>query len=431
MNLASDTAALSTEELRERLAGLDRLLHVTRALAGELDLDHTLATIAQAACEALNCERASVYQYDPKRDELYTRVATELEIDEIRHGTQQGITGYVARTRQLANVPDPQSDPRWNSAIDRLTGYQTRNILAAPLASPHDGTLLGVLQLLNRRNGRFDLFDEQLLEAFSQHAAAALDRARLVRELQRRSAWEASLQVAREVQRGFMPSRLPEIPGYELAIWWYPNEAVGGDYCDVVPQDDGRVTLVIADVSGHGLGPSLIMASVRAALRAMLMQQSQPQSLLAALSRTLADDLQEGRFVTILIAELDPQTHRVVYANAGHAPALHYHVRTDRFTLLETTGIPLGILADATYALAAPLQLERGDLLVLCTDGIVEAMDAAGEQFGRARLEALIRAHRDEPLQQLLDRIGAAVTAHYEGDTPPDDLTILAARRKA
>src|SRR5690606_38212183 len=144
--------------------------------------------------------------------------------------------------------PDPSRDPRWNSSVDRATGYHTHSILAGPLISPSDGTLLGVLQAINKRGGAFGSFDEQLLHAFSPHAAVALDRARLVAELRRRTEIDASLNVARDIQRGFMPNRLPEIAGYETATWWFPNEAVGGDYCDVLRLKDGRTALVIADV---------------------------------------------------------------------------------------------------------------------------------------------------------------------------------------
>jgi phosphoserine phosphatase len=188
-----------------------------------------------------------------------------LEIAEVRQHIGQGISGHVALTRQLANVPIPVDDLRWNPTIDRQTGYHTRNILAAPLLSAEDHELLGVLEVINRRQGSFDEFDEQMIEAFCQHAATALERARLIEELHVRNRLEASLDVARDVQRGFMPSRLPEVGGYELAVWWLPNQAIGGDYCDVLRLRDGRLGMVIADVSGHGLGPSLIMASVRAA----------------------------------------------------------------------------------------------------------------------------------------------------------------------
>ncbi len=420
----------SAAELEHRLAGLMRLLEVTRTLAGLVDLNQLLEAITKAACQALECDRASLFQYDPQTEELFTRVVTELEIAEIRHRIGHGISGDVARSRQLANVSDPAADPRWDSSIDRATGYRTRNLLVAPLLSPHDGKLLGVIELINKLDGPFTEFDEQLLRAFSGHAAVTLDRARLVDFLRQRDEVQASLNVARDVQRSFMPRRLPEVEGYELASWWYPHQAVGGDYCDVLPLADGRLALVMADVSGHGLGPSLLMASVRAALRALVLEHSQPEVLLALLSRSLAADLHEGRFITLILALVDPRRHRLEFANAGHGPALYYRGAEKVFVTLDSTGLPLGVLDEGQYPAGPALDVEPGDLIVLCTDGIVEAMDQHDRPFGQARLEALVRRHADEPIERIVERIASEVSAHYVGESPPDDLTILMARRR-
>jgi sigma-B regulation protein RsbU (phosphoserine phosphatase) len=429
MNELPPNAAMSNGHLELHVDGLLRLLEVTKALAAEVDLQKILDTITHQVCLAIDCERASLYQYDAETDELYTSVVTELEIDEIRRPAGQGITGDVARRRQIANVADPASDPRWNPAFDQRTGFHTHNILAAPLVSASNQSLLGVLQLLNKRHGAFDADDELLLAAFGQHAAVAMDRARLVEELRRQQVVQASLNVAREVQRSFMPDAMPKVDGYDLATWWFPNEAVGGDYCDVVQLGDGRWGLVMADVSGHGLGPSLIMASVRAALRALMLEHWSTVDLLTLLGRSLAHDLRTERFITIILAALNHKTHEVHYSNAGHGPALLYSPAEDRFVSLDATGVPIGVLDDPEFEKLPPLVMQPNDLLFFCTDGIVEATDPAGAQFGLPRLKELIRKNSHLDCETLTDHIGAEVSQHYEGDHPPDDLTILAARR--
>ncbi|MEK6234927.1 MAG: GAF domain-containing protein, partial [Planctomycetales bacterium] len=211
------TEDLATDELRRRLASFDVLIEATRNLAAEIDLETILSLIAEESRQAVDCERASVFLFDAAAGELFTRVVTELEISEIRHGVEQGVTGFAARARQTVNVPVPSEDPRWNRSVDLATGYHTNNILAVPIVSPQGETLLGVLELINKRDRAFDEFDEQLAQAFSQHAAVALHRARLVEELRKQQAVEVSLNVAREIQRGFMPNALPETPGYEVA----------------------------------------------------------------------------------------------------------------------------------------------------------------------------------------------------------------------
>src|SRR5579864_5160643 len=152
---------------RQQQEALLRLLDVTCDLAGHHTLDQILQTVTTGACESLGCERASLYLYDPDRNEVYTRVATELEIEEIRSSIERGVTGWVARHREVANISDPSADPRWNSGFDKRTGFHTRTILAAPIVSPHDDRLLGVLQLLNKFDGPFGPFDEQLIRAFA------------------------------------------------------------------------------------------------------------------------------------------------------------------------------------------------------------------------------------------------------------------------
>lgn len=415
----------------QRLSALVRLLDVTRELAAEVDLNTILQIIAQEACQALVCERATLFQYDPARDELFTRVATELEVSEIRRPLDQGISGFVARHRQMVNVPDPAKDPRWSSAVDLQTGYHTRNILAAPLTSPRDGALLGVLQCLNNEGGPFDEFDEPLLEAFAQHAAVALDRARLVEQLRERQELDFALGLARDVQRRFMPERLPPIPGYDAATWWRPNQAVGGDYCDVMPLGDGRVGLVVADVSGHGLGVSLLMASVRAALRSLLLAHSGVGRLLELLNHAMASDLAEGHFITIILAALDPRRHTLEFANAGHAPALHYSAATQQIAALESTGLPIGVADDETYPLGETISLGVGDWVLMGTDGLVEATRPDGAAFGYDRLHTSIREFAGGPASELVTRLGQRVEDFCGGDPPTDDLTILAIRRTA
>ncbi len=422
-------SCFSADQLRDLLAGVSQLLDVTRELAAEVDLAKILGTITREACAALRCEQANLYRYDADRNELYTSVATDSEVQGVHRSLDEGVVGHVARHRELVHVPDPAQDPRCTAATDYQTGFCPNNILAAPLTVPQDGTLVGVLELLNHTDGPFSELDQHLLRAYCQHAAVALDRVRLVEQLGHQRSTEASLEVARGIQKGFMPDQVPRIPGYEAATWWLANEAVGGDYCDVIRLKNGRIGLTIADVSGHGLGPSLIMATVRAALHALVLDHSEPEVLLNLLGKAMSQDLQDDRFITMLLAVLDPADHSVQYANAGHAPALHYMAATDEFVPLESTGMPLGVIERLAYHQGWPILLEPGDFLILATDGIVEALDDAGNRFGVVRLEEIFRRHAALSIPAIVERVGHAVQAHYSDVSPPDDLTILAVRR--
>ena len=171
------------------------------------------------------------------------------------------------------------------------------------------------------------------------------------------------------------------------------------------------------------------MASVRAALRALALEHSAAQVLLEQLSHCMANDLHQGRFITMVLAILDSATHRVEFSNAGHGPTLHFSAVRNEFVPLEPTGVPLGVTDHPEYPTGPALVMDPGDMLVLCTDGIVEATDAENKQFGRARLEKMIRDRISAPVSQIVEDVGAAVSSYFQGDSPSDDLTILVARR--
>jgi phosphoserine phosphatase RsbU/P len=426
----------SEHTLREYVQGLENLLEATQKLAAEKSLDRLLRLIIERACCALGCERASLFLYDEQRRELYTGSVTELDacVAEIRFSIDAGIAGRVARQRRVELVTDPYGHPDFNPAFDQRSGFRTRSILAAPLISWIEGErLLGVLELLNKRSGSFQARDQGLLSAFAAHAAIALNRALLMEHYEEKARLLVSLDLARQIQRGFFPRQLPDVPGYEIAGMSQPADQTGGDYYDVLPLDNGQLGLVVADVSGHGFGPSLLMATVRAVLRGIARHEPAPDVVASELSRVLFDELQHvRRFVTLLYGTLDAQQHCFRYANAGHGPvALHLDAATGVVHSLvydDARGFPLG-LVEQTLGTCAPVELRPGDLLLLGTDGLVEAR-RAGQQFGLQRLCALALERRSQPLGKLIEGLFQEVIAFQDAATLEDDLTLLIVRRR-
>ncbi len=424
------TDSAETDPTQKRLTATLKLVEVARRLAHAGRLDDVLTQVAQGAAEALDCERATLFLHDEERQELVTRITTELEIREIRHRVDEGIAGWVVRRQKSANIDDPRGDARWISAIDRVTGFHTRNILAVPVVETTNGRVLGVLELLNKRDGPFNEFDVQLAEAFAAHAATALERADWENAARRRDELEFALRLARRIQTQFLPNELPEVAGYELAAWWEPADVVSGDYYDVVQREDGRLTLIVADVSGHGIGPSLLMASLQAMFRVLVRTCADPQRCLQMLELSIQSNLEEGRFITAVLATIDPATHRLTYANAGHGPSWHIAADTGTITPLEATQMPIGFGSAQEEALEAPPRtIAPGDMLLLGTDGLLEVRNSAGEVFGRARLERVLVEHRHLPAARILDRLREAIR-HFAADPPPpDDITALVVKR--
>ena len=422
------------EDPYRQIAGLARILDLAKQLAAEKDLDRLLELITHQACSAVECERASLFLHDEDRWELYTCNMTHAyTLEEIRLPSDQGIVGLVASQRRMVHVAEPYNHPLFCRDFDQRSGFRTRNILAAPLISWNDNKLLGVLYLLNKPAECFNELDAQLLDAFATHAAIALERALLAKHYGEKVRLETSLQVAQQIQRGFLPRKLPAIEGYELAADCRFPDATGGDYYDVLPLAAGRCGLVVADVCGHGLGPSLLMASLRALLRGLAVRETAPESLMTSLGQVLHDDFRQSRrFVTLLYGCLDLSQHCFSYANAGHGPvALHVQARQGRIRSLaddEARGGPLGFFSEESYRSCTPVALEAGDLLVLGSDGLVESC-RGGERFGMDRLSEILLDGCRRPVEQVLRKVMEATTAFHERDELDDDLTLLLVRR--
>jgi phosphoserine phosphatase len=414
----------STPRDQHQTAAMARLLQAARTLAGQVVLENVLNVITTEASGAVDCERALLVRVDGEPDDG-TQDGSVRCFAAPPAGSPPGVAEEVVRTRRPCIVVRSA-----NGGGRRISdGTQPDNVLAVPILATTGERVLGAIELVNKREGEFDAADVQVAAAFAEHAAMALERVRLVDEIKENEALRASLQMARDIQRSFMPVRAPEVPGYELAVWYMPTEAVGGDYCDCFPLKDGRTALVIADVSGHGLGPALLMASVRAALRALALEHIEPHRLLTLLARALHGDFRDGKFITMAVAALDSNHHSIHFANAGHGPILHFSKAKAKFHLVPTTGLPLGVDEGCDYHPSPPFELLPGDLLVFCTDGIVEVLDSAGRSFGVERLVRLLKREQDRPVQEIVEAVGRRVSEHVGNRTPSDDLTVLLIRR--
>jgi serine phosphatase RsbU (regulator of sigma subunit) len=259
------------------------------------------------------------------------------------------------------------------------------------------------------------------------HVSAALHEAELKSELERVG---HDLDVARSIQRGLLPARPPELDGFEVAGWNQPADETGGDYFDWQALPGGRVAISLADASGHGIGPALVGASCRAYARASFMADGGHDGVLDHLNRLLADDLESNRFVTFAVVFLDPDSARFKVLSAGHGPILWYRRAADSFERLEAQGIPLGMIAGVGYEHGAEGRLAPGDFIALATDGVHEWENPEGEEFGLARLEALLRRSRDRSAEGVIGELLTAVADFCEGTRQKDDLTAVILKRK-
>ena len=410
----------------KQLADLMRLIDVSRQLGATIELDRLLKSIEQAALQVLDCERVSVFLYDPASDELFSKLATGVE--EIRFSARSGIAGEAAQTRKTVNVPDAYQDTRFNPAVDKSTGFKTRNMLTLSMVG-YDGRLVGVLQVLNKRRDCFTPEDETLAETLCALAGVAIQRQFLLEEHAEKQKLERDLDLARQIQRGYLPKENPQVPGFDIAGWNRPADQTGGDAYDFMPSADGRLGLLIADATGHGVGPALMVAECRALLRGLSSTTSDLTQVMSKANAVLVEDLQDGRFVTVCLALLDPQASTLNHFSAGHGPLIHYTAASDSFIELPATTLPLGITTEIACEPAAEIRLDPGDMFVLITDGFFEWARPDGEQFGLQRLREVIRAHRNRPCSELIRTLHQAVVDFGQGTPQEDDLTAIIIRK--
>ncbi|MCK5786843.1 MAG: SpoIIE family protein phosphatase [Candidatus Sabulitectum sp.] len=405
-----------------------RILDVTRELSSPIDLDEMLVKVVDVARDVLKAERGTVFLYDSKHHELYAEVGTGLAVNEIRFPADQGIAGICASSLAIVNVPDAYSDKRFNSAIDKKMGYLTRCILSIPLVGLNN-SLVGVLQLINKRDGVFTLAEERVAEVLASQCAVALQRAQLLEEFLIKQKFEHDLNHAREIQKDLLPEAMPVIDDYDLAGWNEPADQTGGDIFDAVSLTHDKVLLLLADAAGHGLGPALTVIQFRAMIRIALSLGSDLCDLSRCTNNQLVEDLSSDTFITAFVGLLDTKEHVISYHACGQAPLLHYHGSTGKTNVLSATALPFGVIPDMPLGDPGSIVMEKGDIFALISDGIFEQANGADEQFGVERTIDIIRRNYEDSMQELTEKIFSAVARHSDVSTYDDDMTIMLVKR--
>jgi sigma-B regulation protein RsbU (phosphoserine phosphatase) len=416
------------ELTRGEVRTLHQLIDAAKSLNSTLDLEELLDVILKTALRIVDGDRGTVYLVNEETKEIWTKIAHGLDRDArktIHLPIGKGIAGYVAATGDTINIPDAYLDPRFDPDFDRVTGYHTQSILCAPMKNP-GGKIVGVFQLLNKLHGVFTEEDATIIDALSVHAAIAIENARLVAQEKEKIRIERDLVAAREVQMSLLPRHLPEIPGYEFAAITVPALEVAGDLYDFIRLDQHRMVITVGDVSGKGLPAALLMAHIQASVRDVAHEATSASTCTALLNDRLTQSTSPEKFVTLVYAVLDANSHALRYTNAGHNPPVCANNGGSR--LLTTGGTLLGIVEGMTFE-EEIVPLAPGDTLVLYTDGISESSNEAEELFGDERLQEFVAQRRDLPVNRLKDEILEAIRLHQGNAPQADDMTLVIIRR--
>jgi sigma-B regulation protein RsbU (phosphoserine phosphatase) len=425
---------LALAERRGAMEELSCIVEATKRLNSTLDLGELIHIILQIATRQTGAERGTVFLLDKEREEIWSLVGLGLQQHAIRLPMTKGIAGWVACQGSPVRLENAYDDARFEPEVDRQLGFRTGRLLCLPIRN-EDNAIVGVLQLLNKKEPFTDE-DEAFIDTLSTHVAIALEKAQLHRERIEKEKLERDLELAREIQAGFLPEAPPEFPGVSIAVSHRASQRVGGDYYDFLPvpasSGDGedQLLIVVADVEGKGAASALVMANVQATLHALADRVEPLEKLPATINQKLLDggraSAAAGRhtkYLSMFLGLLECGGRTLRYVNAGHVPPAL--IRADGgIEYLETGGMIVGLFPDVAYECGS-VQLNAGDVLVACTDGITEAMDAAGNEFGKPELAASVATKRQQPPEQILTSVIAEVEKHSKGGMYEDDRILL------
>jgi len=409
------------ELLARRLERLQAVVEASELVNSTLEVPEIARRVVDLATNLIGAERGSLFLVDEDGETLRALVAHGVEEGTLTVRRGEGIVGTVAAEGTPILLDDPYSDPRFDSAVDRRTGFRTRSLLTVPVRDREEN-LVAVLQLLNHHRGHFAREDVEFLEELGVPFALGLTTARLHREIVRRERMEEELRLAGEIQRTLRPREFNTVPGLELASWDAPCREVGGDYFDVIPARHGtRWWLVMADISGKGVSAGLIASNLQAYLWSRRDDRRSLRRIVGESNDLLCRLARGHKFATLVLAEWHPASRSLRWIGAGHPPMLL--CRGGRVLPLESTGRPVGLIPGSTWE-ESSVTLRQGDVVLMYTDGVPEAgMVGLDEEFGQERLVELVRGAGS--CTEVLERIRRELEAFQGSGEFEDDVTAL------
>lgn len=410
----------------QRAIQLSAISEVSRQVAAILDLEQLLHRVVQLIQDSFGYDHVFIYTVDRDAQEVLLRAGTSGVANGWCHRVHfgEGLIGWVAAHGESLLVNDVSTEPRFRPGPDTLPAVHSE--LVVPLKV--ENRVLGVLDVESTEAGAFDKDDLFVLQTLADQIAIAVEDARLYQEALERQRLEEELRVARDIQATLLPERPPAIPGWDIAADWQPAHEVAGDFYDFVYLENARLGCLIGDVSDKGIPAALFMAMSRSIMRTTIQGPRPPAAALERANELILRDTRADMFVTVFFLILDPITGQLTYVNAGHNPPLVYRRRTGLVQPLQTGGIALGAVPNIQLAECAD-QMEPGDVVLLYTDGVVEAIDAREQPFGEERLGELLASNASLAAGEVIDRIRTAVLDFADGQAQADDMALVVIKR--
>ena len=410
---------------------LRMLLDITKTISRSLDLDEVLNLVMDTLDSLIPYDAAGIYlvkcsrplaEWEGPPDEtcvFHTQVVRGYDIDDLQElnlKIGEGLIGHVALTGKPYVSDDVRHNPRYINARPR-----TNSEMVAPIISNNE--VIGVFDLESDELNAYSNDDVEILMLLASQVAIIIEKVMLHEQLIEKQRLETQLEIAREVQLQLLPPRDPKLEGFDISAYNFPTEEVSGDYYDWVRIYDDQIGIVIADVSGKGVPAALLMAFLRASLRAASHIGYAPHISMSKVNYLLWESIERNQFVTAFYGILDAPNRTLAYSNAGHNPPLLMNADgTVQFE--ERGGVPLGMFRDSRYY-EYFATIEPGQVFVLYTDGVTDAMNQSGEEYGSQRLVEAVRQGRELSARDLIHFIQQDVIKWTDGRGAHDDITFF------
>ena len=425
--IAHMIATLYGQALRieRQLAVLTVIHRLSDLLAGTLDLQELLDVTVRRVVDAMPVKACAIRMLHEPSGELVLKAVYNLSEEYLRKGPvllRGNAIDAMAFAGETVYIEDAPNDPR-----SRYPENARREGIVSGLSVPmtYRGQTVGVIRVYTGRKYKFDELEEALLRSIGSQAAAAIINSLLYDEQAKAARVQDQVERAGQIQRRMIPANPPRHRGLEFGCVYVPTIALGGDFYDFLDLPEGSLGVCIADVVGKGLPAALMMASIRASLRAVAHDTGDVSHALGQVNRHLHRDTRDNEFATMIFGAFDGQGGLFTYCNAGHPPPLL--LRGDRFVELAAGGLVLGVHPGEVYG-SETLALRGGDIIVMYTDGVTEAMGFAGAPFGRERLLGSVWRHRECDARHLASQLLWDVRRFVGLSEQSDDITVVVAR---
>ncbi|MBI5207770.1 MAG: SpoIIE family protein phosphatase [Candidatus Firestonebacteria bacterium] len=398
---------------------LDVLNKVGKALGSVFNLDDLLNMIMGMITEIMEADRSTLYILDKEKNVLWSKIAQCTQ--EIKLQVGQGIAGYVCKTGENINIPDAYKDTRFNPETDKKTGYRTRSMLTIPMRD-HNGEITGVIQVLNKKKAVFNKNDEELASVLGTHISMAIENVKLYEYYLAKKEIEHEMKIAYQTQKSLLPNKSPEIANYDISGFNTPAKDTGGDYYDFIELDKGKLALAIGDITGKGLPAALLMTTARAYIRALSSLNTSIKETIEKVNKAMCADTESDKFLTLFYGVLNTQDNTFSFTNAGHDAPFWFH--GEAVDTLITNNLFLGSFPGIPYN-EKKIQINKGDIIALYTDGVVEARNEKNELFGEDRFIQLIKENNHLSSQQLIEKTYQEVKKFIGKCSQQDDITLI------